>query len=64
MRISLAIGNVVYIKKDGVNLEPNTDETLWFKETNPNGEYTFDVETIDGKTYIAILNWTGHVPEA
>lgn len=63
-RISLAINNVIYIKKDGIDLEPNTDETLWFNETNPNGTYTFEVKTIDGTVYIAVLDWTGHVPEA
>lgn len=62
-RISLAASNVIYIKKDGVDLVPNTDSTLWVNETSANGEYTFEVKTIDGNVYIAILNWTESVPE-
>lgn len=57
-RISLAKGKVVYIKKNGVNLTPNTDETLWFSVENPTGSYTFEVKTIDETVYVAVLNWT------
>ncbi|MFD3261860.1 hypothetical protein ACE3MQ_24990 [Paenibacillus lentus] len=56
-RISLAAGAVVYIKKDGVNLIPNDDETLWFSSDNPAGQYNFEVLTTSGKLYVAILDW-------
>ncbi|GIO39303.1 hypothetical protein J41TS12_41640 [Paenibacillus antibioticophila] len=56
-RISLAAGSVVYIKKDGVNLTPNADETLWFSSDNPAGQYVFEVLTTGGKLYVANLDW-------
>lgn len=56
-RISLATGNVVYIKKNGTNLVPNADETLWFSDSNPAGEYLFEILTVSGKLYTATLDW-------
>lgn len=57
-RISLASGNVVYIKKNGKELTPNTDETLWFSVENPTGKYTFEIKTVDGNLYKPVLDWT------
>lgn len=57
VRISLAAGSVVYIKKDGVNLTPDDQETLWFSSSNPTGEYNFEVLTTGGKLYVATLDW-------
>lgn len=57
-RVSLAEDNVNYIKQDGQDLEPNTDETLWFNKSKPTGSYVFEVETKDGVIYQATLNWT------
>ncbi|MEK3718863.1 hypothetical protein [Paenibacillus sp. FSL R7-0333] len=56
-RISLAAGAVVYIKKNGVNLTPDDQETLWFSDENDAGEYTFEVETTAGTVYNAVLDW-------
>ncbi|MNW39626.1 hypothetical protein D3C74_167180 [compost metagenome] len=56
-RISLAAGTVVFIKKDGINLTPDDQETLWFSVTNPAKSYVFEVLTIGGKLYTATLNW-------
>lgn len=56
-RVSLAAENVVYIKKDGVNLTPNADETLWFSDNNPAGDYVFEVLTTGGGLYTATLEW-------
>lgn len=56
-RISLAANNVIYIKRDGVYLTPNADETLWFRETNPAGEYEFIVLTKAKTKYRAVLDW-------
>ncbi|MEC0242772.1 hypothetical protein P4H66_23455 [Paenibacillus dokdonensis] len=57
MRISLATGAVVYIRKNGINKTPDDQETLWFAATNPAGQYEFEVLTTSGKLYTAILNW-------
>lgn len=57
-RVSLAVGTVEYIKKDEVDLEPNTDETLWFSVNNPTGKYNFEIKTIEGTVYVAVLDWT------
>lgn len=56
-RISLAADDLIYITKDGVNLIPNADETLWFRETNPTGTYEFVVFTKAKVKYKATLNW-------
>lgn len=56
-RISLAIDDVNWIKQDGQELEPNTDETLWFNKSKPTGAYVFQVETKDEIVYEATLNW-------
>lgn len=56
-RISLAAGAVVYIKKDGKDLTPDDQETLWFSDNNPAGKYAFEVLTVGGKLYAATLNW-------
>ncbi|MFW5438749.1 hypothetical protein [Paenibacillus apiarius] len=61
-RISLAKGNVVYIKKNGVELTLDDQETLWFSVENPNGQYQFEVKTNAGVVYEAVLDWTRHVP--
>jgi hypothetical protein len=60
-RISLASDNIDYIKKNGVDLAPNQDETLWFSEENDAGEYLFELKTIAGTVYIAILEWTPEI---
>lgn len=56
-RISLAAGSVVYIKKNGKNLTPDDQETLWFSANNPAGKYNFEVLTTSGKLYTAVLDW-------
>ncbi|WP_170220103.1 hypothetical protein [Paenibacillus anaericanus] len=56
-RISLAAGAVTYIKKDGVNLTPDDQETIWFSDDNLAGEYIFEVLTVGGKFYTAALDW-------
>lgn len=56
-RISLAAGSVIYIKKDGVNLPPDDQETLWFSVSNQAGEYDFEILTTSGKLYTATLDW-------
>lgn len=56
-RISLTADNLIYITRDGVNLVPNTDETLWFKETNLAGEYEFIIFTKTKIKYHAVLDW-------
>ncbi|GIO83467.1 hypothetical protein J25TS5_03990 [Paenibacillus faecis] len=48
---------MIYITRDGVNLVPNADETLWFKETNPAGKYEFIVLTKAKVKYRAVLDW-------
>lgn len=60
-RISLAIDNIEYIKRDGELLELNTDETLWFDKGNETSRYTFEVKTKSGIFYTAILDWTKEV---
>lgn len=60
-RISLAIDNVEYIKRDGKLLESNTDETLWLNKENETGKYIFKVKTKSGIIYTAILDWTKEV---
>lgn len=63
--ISLSVGNVVYIKKNGEKLTPDDQETLWFSVENPNGQYDFEVKTVAGTVYEATLDWTQHdeIPE-
>ena len=56
-RISLATGSVIYIKKDGNELTPDDQETLWFSDINPAGKYVFEVLTVSGKLYVATLDW-------
>lgn len=56
-KVSLEESNVVYIKQDGKNLVPNTDTTLWFNISKPSGTYIYEVNTIDGNIYTAILEW-------
>lgn len=56
-RISLAAGAVVYIKKNGVDLIPDDQETLWFSVENDAGEYAFEVLTVGGNLYTATLDW-------
>ncbi|ASA22088.1 hypothetical protein [Paenibacillus donghaensis] len=56
-RISLALGAVTYIKKNGAELTPDDQETLWFSDNNPAGQYTIEVKTIDGTVYSAVLDW-------
>ena len=62
-RVSLAEGAVKLIaqKADGkwVELEPNTDETLWFKKDKATGTYEFFVVTSAGVMYKATLEWPG-----
>ncbi|SDD27168.1 hypothetical protein SAMN02799630_02795 [Paenibacillus sp. UNCCL117] len=57
VRVSLAASNVQYIKKNGINLVLDSNETLWFSESNLAGDYSFEIFTKDGKLYIATLNW-------
>lgn len=56
-RISLAAGAVEYIKKNGVDLTPDDQETLWFSDENEAGEYTIEVKTTAGIVYTAVLDW-------
>ncbi|MNI49816.1 hypothetical protein D3C73_1044470 [compost metagenome] len=56
-RVSLAVGAVSYIKKNGVNLAPDDQETLWFSDNNVAGQYAFEVLTVGGVLYSAILDW-------
>lgn len=57
VRVSLASGAVTYIKKNGVDLIPDDQETLWFGDSNVAGKYNFEVKTIAGKVYTAVLDW-------
>ncbi|WP_339273634.1 hypothetical protein MKY59_21035 [Paenibacillus sp. FSL W8-0426] len=57
VKVSLAADNVEYIKRDGVNLAPDDQETLWFNVTKPAGSYVFEVRTKAGVKYVAILDW-------
>jgi hypothetical protein len=54
----LAKKNVSSIEKDGVKIEPDDQETLWFSESNATKKYKFNVVTLAGLTYEAELNWT------
>ena len=60
-RLSLKEGDVKLIaqKVEGkwVELEPNTDETLWFNKENETGTYHFFIITKDGTMYEAELEW-------
>lgn len=56
-RISLAVGSVEYIKKNGNDLTPDDQDTLWFSDDNPAGKYKFEVLTTGGKLYISTLDW-------
>lgn len=60
--ISLAEDNVTLIaqkvEEKWVELEPNTDETLWFKKDKNSGQYEFFIVTKEGKMYKATLDWT------
>ncbi|WP_413373306.1 hypothetical protein [Paenibacillus taichungensis] len=57
VNLSLAAGNVEYIKQNGVNLVPDDQETLWFDVSKPAGKYVFEVKTKAGQEYLAILDW-------
>lgn len=60
--ISLAEDNVTLIaqkvEEKWVELEPNTDETLWFKKDKNSGQYEFFIVTKEGTMYKATLDWT------
>ena len=56
-RVSLAEDNVEYIRANGRNLGPNTDETLWFNKNRDTGRYEYVVKTKDGIVYQAIHDW-------
>ncbi|WP_339273622.1 hypothetical protein MKY59_21005 [Paenibacillus sp. FSL W8-0426] len=56
--VSLALGDVEYIKRNGTLLVPDDQTTLWFNATSPAGSYIFDVKTSAGKVYRAVLDWT------
>lgn len=63
-QVSLKIGEVKLIaSKDAegkwVELDPNTDETLWFNKAKATGNYDFFVVTKDGVMYKATLDWQG-----
>ncbi|MEK3658166.1 hypothetical protein NSQ29_01225 [Paenibacillus sp. FSL F4-0236] len=57
VRISLKAGAATYIKKNGVNLTPDDQETLWFSDDNVAGQYNFEVKTAAGTVYTAVLDW-------
>jgi len=61
-RLSLAEGavNLIAQQVDGkwVELEPNTDQTLWFKKDKATGNYDFFVVTSEGAMYKATLAYT------
>ena len=56
-RISLADGDVKYIRSNGRLLTPNTDATLWFNKEKESGTFEYVVETTGGIIYRAILEW-------
>lgn len=55
--ISLHEDNVIYVKRDGATLQPNTDHTLWFNKARETGVYIYEVQTNDGTIYEAMLQW-------
>jgi len=61
--ISLLVGQVKLIAQEvsvkWVELEPNTDGTMWFPSTAEPGDRDFFVVTNDGTMYKATLNWQG-----
>ncbi|WP_272034443.1 hypothetical protein [Paenibacillus sp. JJ-100] len=56
--ISLAAGDVEYIRRDGVVVTPNTQSSVWIEETTPAANYVYVVKTTSGDIYRAVLNWT------
>jgi ABC-type transporter Mla MlaB component len=67
-KVSLKIGDVKLIaSKEGekwVELEPNTDETLWFNKAHETGSYDFFIVTSDGTMYKATLDWVETIAAA
>ncbi|WP_413373296.1 hypothetical protein [Paenibacillus taichungensis] len=57
VRISLALGDVEYIRRNGTPLVPDDQETLWFNEESTAGTYVFEAKTTTGKVYKATLVW-------
>ncbi|MCG1013273.1 S-layer homology domain-containing protein [Tepidanaerobacter sp. GT38] len=67
-QVSLKIGDVKLIaSKEGekwVELEPNTDETLWFNKAHETGSYDFFIVTSDGTMYKVTLDWVETIAAA
>lgn len=55
--ISLHENNVVYIKRNGEAIVPNTDHTLWFNKARETSTYIYEIKTINNIVYKVILEW-------
>lgn len=56
-RISLATGDIEYIGRNGQQLTPDDQETLWFRKSSADGRYNFEIKLADGNTFVAPLDW-------
>ncbi|MEK4512866.1 hypothetical protein [Paenibacillus sp. FSL K6-2524] len=57
--IPLDEDNLTYITRDGKELKPDADSTLWFNKSLPHGRYVFEIKTAVNVIHVAPLDWRG-----